>query len=63
MTNNRHNDGSWKPVNSSLPEQNGNQFADENFRSIIVNDNFGILIKILMKFVPKGPVDIQRWFR
>ena len=32
-------------------------FADDIFRCIFVNEKFCILIKILPKFVPKGPID------
>ena len=44
-------------LNSSTPGQNGRHFADNIFRCIFVNENFCILIKILSKFVPKGPID------
>ena len=42
--------------NSSPPGQNGCHFADDVFRCIFVNEKFGILIKISLKFVPKGPI-------
>ena len=45
------------PFNSSPPGQNGRHFADDIFRCIFVNENFCILIKISLKFVPRGPVD------
>ena len=44
--------------NSSPPGQNGRHFADDNFICIFVNENFCILIKMSLKFVPKGPIDI-----
>ena len=44
-------------VNSSPPGQNGHHFADNIFRCIFVNENFCILIKISLKFVPKGPFE------
>ena len=44
-------------INSSPPGQNGRHFADDIFRCILVNEKFCILIKILLKFVPKGPTD------
>ena len=44
-------------VNSSPPGQNGRHFAYDIFRSIFVNKKFCILIKISLKFVPKGPID------
>ena len=31
--------------------------ADDIFRCIFVNEKFIILIKISLKFVPKGPID------
>ena len=31
--------------------------ADDIFKCIFVNENFSILIKISLKFVPKGPID------
>ena len=43
---------SWL-LNSSHPWQNGHLI----FRWIFVNEKFCILIKILLKFVPKGPID------
>ena len=44
-------------VNSSLPGQNGCHFTDNIFRCIFVNEQLRILIKILLKVVPKGPID------
>ena len=43
--------------NSSPHGQSGRHFADDIFRCIFVNEKFHILIKISLKFVPKGPVD------
>ena len=37
--------------------QNACHFADDFFRRIFVNENVGILIKISLKSVPKGPID------
>ena len=42
--------------NSSPPGQNGRHFADV-FRYIFMIEKFCILIKISLKFVPKGPID------
>ena len=39
------------------PEQNGRHFDDDVFRCIFVNEKLSILIKNLLKFVPKGPID------
>ena len=43
--------------NSSLPKQNGCHSTDNIFRCIFLNEKFGILIKISLKFVGKGPID------
>ena len=37
--------------------QNGRHFADDIFRCIFVNEKFSTLIKISLKYVPKGPID------
>ena len=42
---------------SSPPWQNGCHFADDIFRCIFMNENFWILIKDSLKFVPKGAID------
>ena len=44
-------------IHSSRPGQNGRHFADDISRCIFVNEKFYILIKNLLKFVPKGPID------
>ena len=44
-------------INSSPPGQNGRHFADYIFGCIFINKKFYILIKISLKFVPKGPID------
>ena len=46
-----------KPINSSPPGQNGRLFTDDIFRCIFVYEKFCMLIKILLKFVPKGLTD------
>ena len=43
--------------NSYPPGQNGRHFADNIFRCIFVHVKICILIKISLKFVPKGPID------
>ena len=35
--------------------QNGRHFADNIFKCIVLNENVWIVIKISLKFVPKGP--------
>ena len=32
-------------------------FADDIFRNIFMSEKFCILIRILLKFVPEGPID------
>ena len=57
-------------INSSLPEQDGHLFADDIFRCIFDDEIFCILIKISLRFVPKGTnvnipalVQIMAWRR
>ena len=44
-------------VNSSSPGQNGRRFADNIFKSISLDEQAWISIKILLKFVPNGPIN------
>ena len=44
-------------INSSPPGQNGRHFTDDIFRCVFVTEKFCILIKISLKFVPRGPND------
>ena len=37
--------------------KNGGHFPDDIFKCIFFNEQFCILIKISLKFVPKGPID------
>ena len=39
------------------PWQNGSHFPDDTFKSIFLNENVRISIKISLKFVPKGPIN------
>ena len=42
--------------------QNGRHFADNSFKRIFLNQNVIISIEILLKFVPKGPINnITAW--
>ena len=43
--------------NSPPPGQNGCHFTDNIFRCIFVNEKLCFLIKISLKFIPKGPID------
>ena len=57
-------------VNTLRLEQNGGQYPDDNCKCIFLNENVWILIKISLKFVPKGPINnipvlvhIMAWHR
>ena len=41
-------------INALRPIQNGRRFADDTFKCIFLNENDRTLIKISLKFVPKG---------
>ena len=44
-------------VNTLRPRQNGLRFADDVFKYVFLNENVWILIKISLKFVPKGLIN------
>ena len=44
-------------LNTLRPRQNGRHFADDTFKRIFLNENVIILIKISLKFAPKGPIN------
>ena len=44
-------------LNTLRPRQNGRHFSDDIFKRIFLNKNECILIKISLKFVPKGPIN------
>ena len=44
-------------LNTLRPRQNGRRFADDTFKRIFLYENVRILIKISLKFVPKGPIN------
>ena len=46
------------PFNTLRPRQNGRYFADDTFKCIFLNENYFIIIRISLKFVPKGPITI-----
>ena len=53
-------------IGLSVPGQNGRHFADDIFKCIFMNEYFSILIRISLKFVPKGPIDnmsVMAWCR
>ena len=43
--------------NTLRPRQNGRHFADDVFKCIFLNENVWILLKISLKFVPKGRIN------
>ena len=47
----------YKSINSYLSGQNGPLFADDIFKYISINEQYCILIRISLKFVPKDPID------
>ena len=56
--------------NTLRPRQDGRHFPDDIFKPLFLNKNAWILIKISLKFVPKGPIDnipalvqIMAWHR
>ena len=56
--------------NTLRPRQNGRHFADDSFKHNFFNEYVWILIKISLKFVPKGPINkipalfqIMAWHR
>ena len=46
-------------LNTLRLRQNGHHFADNIFKCISMNEKFCILIRISLKFVPKGSIDIK----
>ena len=42
--------------NTLRPRPNGRHFPDDIFKSVLLNENVQISIKISLKFVPKGPI-------
>ena len=52
-----HQDKDKENVHTLRPRQNGRRFADDTFKCIFLNENVRILIKISLKFVPKGPIN------
>ena len=48
---------------SSAPRQIGHHFADDVFRCIFMNKKFSILIKISLKFAPRGLINNWDYYR
>ena len=46
-------------INTLELEPNGHHFADNNFKCIFLTENVCILIQILLKFVPYGPINLR----
>ena len=55
-------DRSWcvsgAEINTSRPRQNGRYFPDGIVKRIFMNKNCVILIKLSLKFIPQGPINI-----
>ena len=49
--------GLRQPLKTSRPIQNGHHFEDDIFKRIFLNAYVWILIKKLLKFVPKAPIN------
>ena len=51
----------WYKISAALntlkPRQNGRHFAHNTFKCIFSNENIWISIRILLRFVPKGPIN------
>ena len=45
-------------INTLRPRQNERHFADDIFKCIFLNENTWISIKISLRFVPEGPINI-----
>ena len=45
-------------INQLRPKQNGRKFTNDIFRCIFLNENIWISIKISLRFVSKGPINI-----
>ena len=43
--------------NTLRPRQDGHHFPDYIFKWIFLNEIVGILLKISLKFVPRGPIN------
>ena len=51
-------------VNTLKPQQNDHHFADNISKCIFLNENYCILIKISLRFVPYSPIENNEyWFR
>ena len=49
-------------LNTLRPRQDDRYFADDVLKCIFLNEDVCILLKIPLKFVPRGPI-FQHWFR
>ena len=56
---------SWLYSNcfNSSPGQGGRHFADDIFKCIFMSNTFCVLIRISLKILLKGPINISHWFR
>ena len=44
-------------INTLRPRQDGRHFPDNIFKCIFLNENLWILIKVSLKFIPRGLVN------
>ena len=44
-------------LNALIPRQYGRHFVDDIFKSIFLNEDVWISIKMLLNFIPKGPIN------
>ena len=51
-------EGGSNPPPQKKKNDNGRHFADDVLKCIFLNENMWILLKISLKFVPKGPINI-----
>ena len=47
----------WSVFNTLRQRKNGQHLTDNIFKCIFFNENVSVLIKISLKFVPKGPIN------
>ena len=46
-----------RSVNTLRPRQNGCHFTDDSLKCIFLNENYQVLIQIMLKFVPEYPMN------
>ena len=53
----KHSNHRREWLNTLKPRHNGRQFPDNILKSIFLNENMQVSIKISMNCVPKGPIN------